>query len=76
MTTLYQLVRDALDSRGGACSREELLAAIEADPDATQRLRKGQGFSRLLRNMKHSGFITIDGPSVRRTARRVGRRHL
>lgn len=72
--SLYQFVRDALNSRGGVCSRDELLAAIQADPDAARRLGLSQSFSRLLQNMKHSGFIELDGDLVRRTKRLVGRR--
>lgn len=73
---LYQLVREVLHGAGGRCSREELEAAIRADPAAFRRLEASQGFNELLRNMKHSGFVTITGNVVQRTERRVGKRHL
>ena len=73
--SLYQLVRQALAERGGRCTRAELLAIIAQDPDAARRLEQGQGLSRLLQNMKHSGFVELDGDLVRRTTRRLGRRH-
>jgi hypothetical protein len=72
--TLYELVRRTLAERGGECHKGELLNAILMNPDAAQRLARGRGFNALLRNMKYSGFIEIDGQHVRRTARRVGRR--
>ena len=74
--SLYQLVRETLESRGGSCSRGELLTAILADATEAERLAGSRGFARLLDNMKHSGFIEFDGAMVRRTARRVGYRHL
>ncbi|MES2326262.1 MAG: hypothetical protein V4499_02880 [Pseudomonadota bacterium] len=72
--SLYEFVRRALAERGGRCTRAELLAIIEEDPASARRLQQSQGFSRPLQNMKHSGFIELDGEIVRRTARRVGRR--
>jgi hypothetical protein len=76
MSSLYAFVRQALELRGGSCLRLELLADIEGDPEAAHRLRQTDGFSRLLINMKFSGFIELDGDVIRRTKRRVGRRRL
>ena len=73
--TLYQFVREELERRGGACSRGELLNAILANPDGAERLARSQGFPRMLQNMKHSAFIELEGQLVRRTNRKVGRRH-
>lgn len=74
-TSLYQFVRDQLAASGGACTRSELLKAIHRDRQASARLDQTQGFSALLSNMKHSGFLTLDDDLVRATPRRVGRRH-
>ena len=74
--TLYQLIRETLDERGGSCLRTELLVAILADPLAAERLARSQGFTRLLQNMRNSGFIELDGELVKRTERRVGRRRV
>lgn len=73
--SLYEFVRRTLAERGGGCTRAELLAMIQADPEAAQRLERSRGFSRLLQNMKHSGFVRLEGDMVRRTRRRLGRRH-
>ena len=75
VSSLYQFVRDTLAARGGTCTREELLDAIHANPAASSRLERSEGFGRLLINMKHSGFITLDADIVRATRRRVGHRH-
>jgi hypothetical protein len=74
--SIYQLVRDMLEAHGGACSPGQLLDAILADPAAAERLARSQGFTRVLDNMRHSGFIEVDGEIVRRTKRRPGHRHL
>ena len=73
---LCQLVRETLERHGGECSRGELLAAILAEGTEAKRLARGQGFARLLANMKHSGFVELEGSIVRRTSRRVGHRHV
>lgn len=73
--SLYEFVRRMLAERGGCCTKSELLSAIRANPDAAQRLERSQGFARLLQNMKHSGFIRLEGDMVRRTSRQLGRRH-
>lgn len=72
--SLYKFVRDYLEQKDEQCTRSELLSAIEADADARQRLRKGRGFARLLQNMKHSGFVLVDGDRIIRTKRRFGHR--
>lgn len=74
--SLYALVREALANCGGSCTRQKLLAKIVADPTALKRLEASQGFNSLLKNMKFSGFISLDGELVRATKRRVGQRHL
>ena len=74
--TLYEFVRSTLAARGGIISRGELLAVIQADPQAAERLERSQGYSRVLGNMKYSGFIELEGDLVRRTSRKVGRRRL
>ena len=74
--SLYEFVRQTLAENGGSCTKVALLAAIQSDSHAAQRLQKGLGFGRLLVNMKHSGFIEMDGDIVRRTKRRVGRKQV
>jgi hypothetical protein len=73
--SLYEFVRATLAAHGGTCTKQGLLSAIQADPDMAKRLERSQEFARLLQNVKHSGFIELDGDTVRRTGRRVGRRH-
>jgi len=72
--TLYQFVRELLEAHGGRCARDALLRLIEDNPAALAKLRQSQGFEALLSNMKHSGFIDLEGDMVHRTARLVGRR--
>ena len=71
--SLSQFIRAVLERHGGACTRDEIYSAIRADRHASERLCSGQGLPRLLQNMKHSGFVTLDGDMVRRTGRKVGR---
>lgn len=71
--TLYEFVRRTLDTRS-SCTRDELLNIMMDDQEIAQRLADSQGFSRLLNNMKQSGFIELEGKLVRRTKRRVGKR--
>lgn len=73
--SLYQFVSDMLAASGGACIRDQLLAAIRENPVLLERLEQSRGFGALLSNMKHSGFIELHGETVRRTPRRVGQRH-
>ena len=75
VVSLYQFVRDQLAANGGRSTQDELLAAIRDNPTALAKLERSQGFGALLSNMKQSGFIDLDGEVVRRTKRRVGRRH-
>lgn len=74
--SLYEFVRHSLAERGGSCTRQELLSAIKANPVAAERLERSQGFARLLHNMKHSGFVELEEELVRRTTRKLGRRHV
>lgn len=70
--SLYEFVRRTLADHQGVCTRTQILEAILADPRASERLQRSQGFAALLSNMKHSGFIQFDGELVRRTTRRYG----
>jgi hypothetical protein len=74
--TLYEIVRQTLEENGGSCSRGELLNAILRNSATAQRFPKSRGFAALLSNMRHSGFIEVDGDVVHRTKRRLGHRHL
>lgn len=71
--TVYQSVRDFLSQRGGGCLRQDLQDAMESDRVISQRLENGQGFDRLLVNMRHSGEIELDGDEVRATPRALRR---
>ena len=71
--TLYEFVRRTLATRS-MCTRDELLSIMMDDQEVAQRLADSQGFSRLLNNMKQSGFIELEGKLIRRTKRRVGKR--
>lgn len=70
--SLYEFVRRTLSEHRGVCTRTQLLEAILADPNASDRLKRTRGFSALLNNMKHSGFIQLEAELVRRTKRRYG----
>ena len=67
--TLYQFVREFLSKHGGICLREDLREAIESNRIIGQRLADGQGFDRLLVNMRHSGEIELAGDEVKGTPR-------
>ena len=73
--SLYEFVRRALADHEGHCTRARLLDAILADPHAAERLKRSQGFTALLQNMKRSGFVELEGDLVRATRRRVGRQY-
>jgi len=73
--SLYEFVRSYLRDHAGACTRSQLRAAMDGDRDASARLRESRGFSALLSNMKHSGFIEVNGELITATSRRLGRRH-
>ena len=64
---LYQFVREFLWERGGVCERHELLSAMESEPGIAQRLTDGQGFKALIGNMRHSGYVVVDGDQIRAT---------
>lgn len=73
--SLYDFVRRYLVAHNGICSRDELLAALLAEPRTSDRLSRGQGFNALLKNMRHSGDVVLDEDSVQatsRTFRRLG----
>ena len=67
--SMYDFVRRYLVGRGGSCTRDELLAALQADPAAGERLAKSQGFAALLNNMRHSGDVTLHADVVHTTPR-------
>ena len=71
--TISQFIREYLVRHGGACTREELLRAVRREPELAERLDRGQGFERLLQNMRYSGFVTIDGETVSASARTLRR---
>lgn len=73
--SLYDFVRRYLCARNGTCSREELERALFTNSSLKARLKAGRGFSALLRNMLHSGDVTLSDKLVTataRTRRRVG----
>ena len=72
-SSLYQVVRKHLWRMGGACSRDELLTLMLDDPSVGKRLQEGQGFVRLLNNMRHSGDVLLEGQIVRATSRALRR---
>ena len=71
--SISQFIREYLVRHGGACTRDELLQAVRREPELAERLDRGQGFERLLQNMRYSGFVTISGTSVRASPRTVKR---
>ena len=71
--SLSQFIRDYLCRHGGRCTRGELLRAISAEPNLLARLERGQGLTRLLQNMRHSGFVSIDGETITATPKALRR---
>lgn len=71
--SLYDFVRRYLIAHGGSCSREDLLAALQAHDSMKERLARSRGFSALLNNMRHSGDVTLIGNIVMATSRTVRR---
>lgn len=67
--SLYDCVRRYLCAHDGSCSRDELLAALNADPPTQERLSRSQGFKALLNNMRHSGDVRFEGNKVSATSR-------
>ncbi len=72
--SLYEFIRAYLREHGGSSTRSELLAAVKADSAAAAKLQRSRGFTALLSNMKHSGFIEVHGELITATGRRLGRR--
>lgn len=72
--SLSQFIRELLCQHGGVSSREDLLRAIQRKPKLAARLAQGQGLAALLRNMRHSGYVTIEGETVKATRRTIKRR--
>ena len=73
--SLYDFVRRYLCAHEGACSRDELLTALMAEPKMKERLSRSQGFTALVHNMRHSGDIVLEGDVLRpslRTFQRLG----
>ncbi|MES2000883.1 MAG: hypothetical protein V4444_01015 [Pseudomonadota bacterium] len=70
---MYQFVRDRLRSKGGRCHRNEVLAAMEAEPMIAKRLSQSRRFAALLTNMRHSREITFEGDEVIATPRALRR---
>ena len=71
--SVSQFIREYLCRHGGSCTRDELLRAIRAEPKLFAKLERGQGLARLVQNMRHSGFVTIEGELVRATSRTLRR---
>lgn len=73
--SLYDFVRRYLCEHGGSCTRDELLAALLAEPRTRERLSHSKGFTALINNMRHSGDVALTGDGVEatsRTLRRIG----
>ena len=71
--SIFQFIREYLVQHGGTCTRNQLLQAVRSQAELAARLDHGQGFERLLQNMRHSGFITISGDTVTASARTLRR---
>ena len=71
--SLSQFIREYLCRHEGRCTRDELLQAIRRRPELLAKLERGQGLARLVQNMRHSGFVTIDGDIVTATSRTLRR---
>ena len=67
--TLSQFIREHLVRNGGACTKDDLLGAIREQPALFVRLERGRGLSHLLDTMRRGGFVTLEGPLVRASAR-------
>lgn len=74
--SLHDFIRRVPGQYGGACTRDQILEAILTDPQAAPRLQYSKGLASILSNMKHSGFVVIEGQVVRRTARHYGRKQV
>ena len=71
--SVSQFIREHLCRHGGSCTRDELLRAIRGEPTLLAKLERGQGLPRLVQNIRHSGFVTIDGDIVTATSRTLRR---
>ena len=73
---MYHFVREHLRSTGGRCAASDLLDAMHADVRIAARLSRSQGFDALLRNMRHSGEIELEGDDVVASLKATRRRRL
>lgn len=71
--SIFQFIREYLVRHGGTCTRKELLQAVRSEAHLAARLDRGQGFERLLQNMRHSGFVTINEDIVTASSRTLKR---
>ena len=76
MGSLSQAVREHLCRQGGSSNRDAIYTALMNDPRMAERLARGQGLPRLLMNMQYSGFVTIEGETVKATQRTLMRTQL
>lgn len=67
--TLYDFVRHYLVERGGSCTRDELLAGLNADQAMKERLANSRGFRALLHNMRQSGDVALHADMIHATTR-------
>ena len=70
---MFQFVREYLCRHAGVASKAELLEALQAEARIRRRLDRGQGFARVLVNMRYSGWIEIDDDAVRATPKTLRR---
>ena len=73
---MYQFVREHLRAMGGRCAASDLLDAMHADVRIAARLSRSQGFDALLRNMRHSGEIELEGDDVVASLKATCRRRI
>lgn len=71
--SLSQAIREHLCRSGGASTRAAIRKELESDHRLAERLASGQGLARLLKNMEYSGFLTVEGETVRATRRTLHR---
>lgn len=70
---MYDFVRRYLVEQGGSYSRQELLAALQADRAMSERLARTKGFTALINNMCHSGDVDLIAGRVLATGRSLRR---
>ena len=73
---MYQFVREYLRATGGRCAASDLLDAMRADVRIAARLSRSQGFDALLRNMRHSGELKLQGDDVVASQKAMRRKHI